>query len=221
MMNRVAVRKFLPETLPVNPLSSPSTRSASATPSDVLSSGRGRSPSRTTLGVRPGSVFPKPVPSARIDVPIEVPVMEVEASPEIEASPVPSSPPFVPPSEAVPPPSFPLPVVTPQFNPKAGVLNMCKAVHRGDVESLASRPMEGFGHLLLSQTAMTPVIVVAMIKRYDKMRANLEAALSQLKGATSQTELLKKQLADEESKHREEISVLNAQVEEKDRRLAM
>ncbi|KAK4415479.1 hypothetical protein Salat_2655300 [Sesamum alatum] len=133
-------------------------------------------PSCTPSGFRSGLISPNPIPSPRIDVPIKVPVIEVEASLEAEAPSVPSSPPFishsevgsssqkrpriedlsqeeVPPADTtqvVPPPSFPLPVMTPQFNPKVGVSNKCKAVHRGDVESLAVRPMEGLGHLLLS-----------------------------------------------------------------------
>ncbi|KAK4423180.1 hypothetical protein Salat_1900800 [Sesamum alatum] len=212
MMNRAVVRKFLPENLPANPLSSSSTRSASATPSEIQSSGRGRSPSRTPSVVRPSSTSPNSVPSQHADVPSEMLVIEVETSPEADTTPTPSSPPFVllsevgssfqkrphledvpqgeEPSPADPaqaaPPSFPLPVMTPQFNPKAGVSNMCKVVNKGDVESLSGRSMEGMGHLLLSHTAMTPAIIVAMIERYDKMRANLEAALSQLKGARAQ-----------------------------------
>ncbi|KAK4428905.1 hypothetical protein Salat_1190400 [Sesamum alatum] len=111
--------------------------------------------------------------------------------------------------------------MAPQFNPKAGVSNMCKVVNKGDVESLFGHYMKGLGHLLLSQTAMTPAIIVAMIERYDKMMANLEAALSQLKRARTQADNLKKQLGDEDSKFQEEMSVLKAQVEEKDRKLAM
>ncbi|KAK4428825.1 hypothetical protein Salat_1182400 [Sesamum alatum] len=103
MLNRVVVCKFLLESLPSNPLSSSSTRSASATPSDIQSSGQGRS---------------------------------------------------------------------------------------------SSRYMKGLGHLLLSQTAM-------------------------LKRARTQVDNLKKQLADEDSKFQEEMYVLKAQVEEKDRKLVM
>ncbi|KAK4417429.1 hypothetical protein Salat_2568500 [Sesamum alatum] len=111
--------------------------------------------------------------------------------------------------------------MTPQFNPKAGVSNMCKAANIGDVEFVSDRSIESLGHLILSQTAMTPPIVMAMIERFDKMRANLEAALTQLKGGRIQVESLKKQLADEESKSREEISLLRAQLEEKDRQMSV
>ncbi|KAK4421059.1 hypothetical protein Salat_2056400, partial [Sesamum alatum] len=90
-------------------------------------------------------------------------------------------------TQAIPPSSFPLPVMTSQFNPKAGVSNMCNAVHMGDVESLAGRG--GF-----RPSAVIPDC-------YGR--------------------LLKNQLADEESKHREENYVLNAQVEEKDSKLVM
>ncbi|KAK4422016.1 hypothetical protein Salat_2152300 [Sesamum alatum] len=98
---------------------------------------------------------------------------------------------------------------------------MCKAANKGDVEFLSGRSMESLGHLLLSQTAMTPPIVVAMIKRYDKMRANLEAAISQLKGGRIQVECLKKQMSDEESKFQEEISSLTTQLEEKHRQMSV
>ncbi|KAK4415082.1 hypothetical protein Salat_2615300 [Sesamum alatum] len=242
MMNRVAVRKFLPEKVPSNPLSSSSTRSASATPSDIQSSGRGRSPSHTPPIARPSSVSSSPPPIGQVDPSLETPVIEVETSPEGDTIPVPSSPPFVPlsevgsssqkrprieeapqveevpsdPAQAAASASFPLPVMTPQFNPKAGVSNMCKATNKGDVEFLSGRSMESLGHLILSRTAMTPPIVMAMIERFDKMRTNLEAALTQLKGGRIQVESLKKQLADEESKSQEEISLLRAQLEEKD-----
>ncbi|KAK4428906.1 hypothetical protein Salat_1190500 [Sesamum alatum] len=99
MLNRVAVCKFLPESLPSNPLPSSSTRSASATPSDIQSSGQGRSSSRTPLVVRPGFAFPSPLPSQHINPPTETPIIEVEASLETDTNPVLSSPPFVPLSE--------------------------------------------------------------------------------------------------------------------------
>ncbi|KAK4421840.1 hypothetical protein Salat_2134600 [Sesamum alatum] len=248
MMNHAAVRKFLPENVPLNPLSSSSTRSASATPSDIQSSGRGQSPSHTPPIARLSSVSPSPPLTGQISSSLETPVIEVETSPEGDTIPIPSYPPFVPQVEegsssqkrprieetpqgeevpsSDPPPtaasaSFPLPVMTPQFNPKSGVSNMCKAGNKDDVEFLSGRSMESLGHLILSQTAMTPPIVMAMIERFDKMRANLEAALAQLKGGRIQVESLKKQLADEESKSREEISLLRAQLEEKDRQLSV
>ncbi|KAK4415092.1 hypothetical protein Salat_2616400 [Sesamum alatum] len=172
MMNRVVVRKFLLEHLPANPLSSSSTRSASATPSEIQSSCRGRSPSRTPSVIRPDSTFPSSVPLQCTDAPIETPVIDVETSPETDTTPKPSSSPLVTPSEvgsssqkrpriedvpqgeetappvdpsASAPPFFPLPVMFPQFNPKAGVSNMCKAVNKGDVESLSGRSMESLG----------------------------------------------------------------------------
>ncbi|KAK4428864.1 hypothetical protein Salat_1186300 [Sesamum alatum] len=82
MMNRAPVSKFLPENVPSNPLSSSSTRSASATPSDIESSGRGRSPSRTPPVVGPNSASPSPTLSGYVDVPSEMPVIEVGTSPE-------------------------------------------------------------------------------------------------------------------------------------------
>ncbi|KAK4431069.1 hypothetical protein Salat_0868900 [Sesamum alatum] len=248
MMNRAAVRKFLPENVPSNPLSSSSTRSVSATPSDIQSSGRGRSPSRTPPIARPSSISPSSPPIGQAGPSLETPVIEVETSPQGDTIHVPSSPPFVPQSKvgsssqkrprieeapqveevlsSDPPPtaasaSFPLPVMTLQFNPNAGVSNMCKAANKDDVEFLSGRSMESLGHLILSQTAMTPPIVMAMIERFDKMRANLEAALAQLKGGRIQVESLKKQLADEKSKSREEISSLRAQLEEKDRQMSV
>ncbi|KAK4426296.1 hypothetical protein Salat_1398100 [Sesamum alatum] len=63
MMNRVAVRNFLPENVPSNPLSSSSTRSASATSSDIQSSGRGQSPSRTPPAVGPSSASVSLIPT--------------------------------------------------------------------------------------------------------------------------------------------------------------
>ncbi|KAK4420145.1 hypothetical protein Salat_2427400 [Sesamum alatum] len=188
MMNRAAVWKFLPEHLPANPFSSSSMRSASATPSEIQSSARGRSPSRTPSVVKPGSTSPSPeVGSSSQKRP------HIKDVPQGEET----VPPIDPSTSA--PPSFPLPVMFPQFNLKAGVSNMCKAVNKGDVESLSGRSMESLGHFLLSQVAMTPAITVAMIKRHDKMRANLEVALSQLKGAREQVEDLKNRVAEGES----------------------
>ncbi|KAK4412731.1 hypothetical protein Salat_2920300 [Sesamum alatum] len=248
MMNRAAVRKFLPENVPSNPLSPSSTRSASATPSDIQSSGRGRSPSHTPSVARLGSVSPSLPPTGQLDFTLDTLVIEVETSPKGDTTPIPSSLSFVPqveegsssqkrprveevpqgeeapssdPPSAAASASFPLPVMTPQFNPKSGVSNMCKAANKDDMEFLSGRSMESLGHLILSQTAMTPPIVMAMIERFDKMRANLEAALTQLKGGRIQVESLKKQLADEESKSREEISSLRTQLEEKDRQLSV
>ncbi|KAK4428865.1 hypothetical protein Salat_1186400 [Sesamum alatum] len=73
MMNRAPVCKFLPENVPSNPLSSSSTRSASATPSNIESSGGGRSPSRTPPVVGPNSASPSPTPSGYVDVPRRCP----------------------------------------------------------------------------------------------------------------------------------------------------
>ncbi|KAK4412414.1 hypothetical protein Salat_2888400 [Sesamum alatum] len=228
--------QILPENLLVNPLSSSSTRSGSATPSEIQSSGRGQSPSLTPFVVSPSSTSPSSVPSQHADAPFDTPVIEVETSPKADTTPTPSSPLFVllsevgsssqkrPRIEDVPqgkeaspagpaqaaPPSFPLPVMTPQFSPKAGVSNMCKVVNKGDVESLSGRSMEGLGHLLLSQAAMTLAIIVAIIERHDKMRVDLGAALSQLKGARAQMEELKKRVADEESMFQKEVTALRA-----------
>ncbi|KAK4422017.1 hypothetical protein Salat_2152400 [Sesamum alatum] len=99
MMNRAAVRKFLPENVPSNPLSSSSMRSPSATPSDIQSSGRGRSPSRTPPLVGPSSASVSLISTRYADPPSETPVIEVETSPEGDTTPTPSSPPFVPPFE--------------------------------------------------------------------------------------------------------------------------
>ncbi|KAK4435234.1 hypothetical protein Salat_0686700 [Sesamum alatum] len=103
---------------------------------------------------------------------------------------------------------------------------MCKAVNKGDIESLSGRSMESLGHLLLSQVVM--VFFLAQDSRhyggYDretKMRANLEAALSRLKGARAQVEDLKKRVSEGESKFQEDVTVLRSQIEEKDQNLAM
>ncbi|KAK4428374.1 hypothetical protein Salat_1137000 [Sesamum alatum] len=148
MMNRATVCKFLLESVPFNPLSSSSTRSASATPSDIQSSGRSRSPSRTPPIARPSSVSPSLPPIRQGDPSLETPMIEVETSPEGDTTPVLSYLPLVPlsevgssfqkrprieeapqvekvpssdPAQAAASASFPLPVMTPQFNPKAGV----------------------------------------------------------------------------------------------------
>ncbi|KAK4413613.1 hypothetical protein Salat_2774000 [Sesamum alatum] len=230
-------RYFRLQNLLLNPPSSSSTRSTSATPLDIQSSGRGRSPSCTPSGVRPSSASPSLVPFTTHRYPHQGTYYRGGDfsrdgyDPCSILSPNRSS--FGGrvqfPKEALyrgffprggpsychylgySAPLFPSAGDDSSIRPQGWVSNMCKAVHRGDVESLASHPMEGLGHLLLSQTAMTPAIIVAMIERYDKMRANLEAVLSQLKGARSQAEVLKKKLADEESKYREEMSVLKAQ----------
>ncbi|KAK4430724.1 hypothetical protein Salat_0834100 [Sesamum alatum] len=171
-----AVRKFLSENVPSNPLSSSSTTSASATPSDIQSSGRGQSPSRTPLVVGPSSSSPSPTPTGYVNPSSESPVIEVETSPEGDTTPAPSSPPFVllsevgscsqkrsrveeapqveeaflsDPTQAAASASFPLPVMTPQFNPKVGVSNMCKVANKSDVEFLSGRSMESLGHLIL------------------------------------------------------------------------
>ncbi|KAK4429068.1 hypothetical protein Salat_1206800 [Sesamum alatum] len=173
--------------------------------------------------VRLGSVSPSPPPTGQLGSSLDTPVIEVETSPEGDTTPIPSSPPFVPqveegsssqkrprveevpqreeapssdPPSAAASASFPLPVMTPQFNPKLGVSNMCKVANKDDVEFLSGRSMESIGHLILLQTAM-------------------------LKGGRIQVESLKKQLADEESKSREKISSLRTQLEEKDHQLSV
>ncbi|KAK4425027.1 hypothetical protein Salat_1696300 [Sesamum alatum] len=99
----------------------------------AFSSGRGRSPSRTPLVVRPSSASPSPVPLQHADVPIEAPIIEwtLLRRPRIEDLSQEEVPP-VDTTEAPPPASLPLPVMTPQFNPKAALSNMCKVVHRED-----------------------------------------------------------------------------------------
>ncbi|KAK4420282.1 hypothetical protein Salat_2441300 [Sesamum alatum] len=191
MMNRAAVRKFLPENVPSNPLSSLSTRSASATPSNIQSSGRGRSPSRTPPIARPSSVSPSPPPIGQVGSSLENPVIEVETSPERDTIPAPSSPSFVP--QAKWGPALKKGHVSRRHlrGRRRGCLICARRRTKDDVEFLSGRSMESLGHLILSQTAMTP-IVIAMIERFDKMRANLEAALAQLKGGRIQTESLKK-----------------------------
>ncbi|KAK4426461.1 hypothetical protein Salat_1414700 [Sesamum alatum] len=175
MMNRAAVRKFLPENVPSNPLSSPSTRSASTTPL-IFNRVVGVDPllvhlQRSGLTLLLSARFPRdtPIPPWRLPSQKRPRVEEVPLAEEaIPPSPTPTA----------APPSFPLPVMTPQFTPKARVSNMYKATNKGDVEFLFGRSMESLAHLLLFQTTMTPPIVVAMIECYEKLRANLKAALS-------------------------------------------
>ncbi|KAK4412364.1 hypothetical protein Salat_2883300 [Sesamum alatum] len=245
MMNRAAIRKFLLENIPSNPLSSSSMKSASATPSDIQSSGQGRSPSVTPSNLLPSLTSPSPLPTQLADASLEPPMIEVETSPEIDPSQAPISPshtspqdpslnsqkrpriknlsPNVAASEGGPAPSsaFPAPVMTPQFNLKAAVSNMLKAVHHAAVNSLASRPVEGLRQLLLSHTAMTPAITVALVERYEKMRRDYEGISLQLKDICSQDETLENKFSDEEAKHHEELHMLKGQLEDKDRVLTM
>ncbi|KAK4417019.1 hypothetical protein Salat_2527400 [Sesamum alatum] len=128
----------------------------------------------------------------------EPPIIEVVTSPEMEDVPLsslpPSPPPLVTPTEVgqaifkrpriaeapsegtlleegvFQPVSFLASVVYPQFNPKVGLSYMCKTVRRADVDSLSVCPMEGLGHLLLSHTAMTPAITLAMAEKYEKIQ---------------------------------------------------
>ncbi|KAK4425098.1 hypothetical protein Salat_1703600 [Sesamum alatum] len=95
MMNRAVVRKFLPENVPSNPLSSSSMRSVLAPPSNIQLSGRGRSSFRTPPVVGPSSVSPSLTPTGHADPSLETPVIEVETSSEGDIIPAPSPPPFV------------------------------------------------------------------------------------------------------------------------------
>ncbi|KAK4428842.1 hypothetical protein Salat_1184100 [Sesamum alatum] len=204
MMNRAAIRKFFPKNIPSKPLSSSTTKSASATPTDIQSSGRGRSPSMTPLNLPPSSSSPSPLPAQLVDALLEPPMIEVVTSPkndppQVSISPSWSSPQdpspdmAVPKSDPVSSSAFPVPMMTPQFNPKAGVSNMLKAVHRADVNFLAGRPVEGLGQLLLSHTAMTPAIIVALVEIYEKMRRDYESISLQLKDIISQLETLSRE----------------------------
>ncbi|KAK4421719.1 hypothetical protein Salat_2122500 [Sesamum alatum] len=188
---RVATSAFV-KNVPSNPLSSSSTRSALATPFDIQSSGRGRSPCRTPPVVGPNSISLSSTPTGHVDPSSKTPVIEVETFPEGDTTTAPSSPSFVPSFEVgsssqkrphieeVPqveevPPSgptqaaasayFPLPVMTPQFNPKAGYLTCARGSYPSGV--------------------------------------------------------FWKQLADEESKFQGEISLLKTQLEEKDRQISV
>ncbi|KAL0312875.1 UNVERIFIED_CONTAM: hypothetical protein Sradi_5686800 [Sesamum radiatum] len=60
-------------------------------------------------------------------------------------------------AEEVPPMTFPASVPTPRLDPKAGVFNMTRVVHRSDVEGLSSHSMHGLEHFLLAQTSTVDV----------------------------------------------------------------
>ncbi|KAK4422120.1 hypothetical protein Salat_2163000 [Sesamum alatum] len=107
MMNRAIVRKFLPENLPSNLLSSSTARSASATPSDIQSSGRGvdyRGGDFTGGSYNPRSIL-SPVSSFFRDR------IQFQKRPRIK-DPSQEEVPPVDTAQAPPPPSFPLPMMT-------------------------------------------------------------------------------------------------------------
>ncbi|KAK4435090.1 hypothetical protein Salat_0672300 [Sesamum alatum] len=63
-----------------------------------------------------------------------------------------------------------------------------------------------------------------MAEKYDKVRKNLELAMSQLKGARTQVEVLSKQLyegSSREAQLQEEVRRLQELVEDKDKKLAV
>ncbi|KAK4417205.1 hypothetical protein Salat_2546100 [Sesamum alatum] len=170
MRNRVAVRKFIHDDVPVMPSSS-ETRSAPSSPMDI--------PPKLT----PHSQTSPPAPSSE-PCTFETPVIEVVTSPEdvppttfpIDAqqevdSPLPSpveDPPSshkrprvsvegakeVPFEAGLSQPVFPAPVLTPRMDPQAGAFNMSKAVNRADVEVLTPRTFIDIGNLVLSNASV-------------------------------------------------------------------
>ncbi|KAL0448817.1 UNVERIFIED_CONTAM: hypothetical protein Slati_1438100 [Sesamum latifolium] len=197
MMNRAAVRKFIPDDVPAIPSSS-GTRSASETPSDVPSSSI------------PPTTPTAPLPLGAASLPQGLPVIEVDTSPEAEAVPFQTSledPPLSPISPPVEvtsssqkrpciedptgddsPKVFPVRVLTPRLDPKTGVFNMVKATNRKDVEELLPRPMLGLGHFLLTQTSTIPAIVTAMMEKYEALERNFEGLRQELKTANTRLE---------------------------------
>ncbi|KAL0436494.1 UNVERIFIED_CONTAM: hypothetical protein Sradi_0357300 [Sesamum radiatum] len=186
MMNRAAVRKFIPDDVPVIPSSS-ETRSASAIFSDILSSSV--SPTTPSAHIPPGSA----------SAPQDTPVIEVATSPDIEGTPFQT--PFEVPLLSPTPPSvevasslkrprieefvggdhplfFPARVMTPRLDPKAGVFNMARATNRADVEGLLPRSMQGLSHFPLAQTSTTHVIVAAMTEKYEAFGEKLRRPAS-------------------------------------------
>ncbi|KAK4423575.1 hypothetical protein Salat_1940300 [Sesamum alatum] len=237
MMNRAAVRKFIPEDVPAIPLS-PEARSASATPSDPPSSSR------------PRSITPPTVQSYSAAYPQGTPIIDVVTSPEetVPLSTPPSASPIPPPVELTPssqgkphlgessvPPSspppvgvasgsfvFPAPVLTPRLNPAAGVFNQVRTVNRSDVESLSTRSMMGLGHFILAQTSTTPAAITAMLEKYEAMRKELEAIRLELQEVRTNLVVCQRRLDEEksqsvekENKIRAEVEIFRAQVVEK------
>ncbi|KAK4438105.1 hypothetical protein Salat_0144600 [Sesamum alatum] len=197
MMNRVAVRKFIPDDVPAMPSSS-GTRSAPSTPSDL--------PPKLT----PTSRMTHP-PSASLPCHQETPVIEVVTSPE-DASYVedlPSShkrpridvegtedvPTAAGPSEL----AFLAPVLTPHMDPQVGAFNMSKAVNRADVEVLTPRTFTSISNLILSNASVRQKL------RFEpnvlKLRNRLER--------------------ERENKHKEELDALKHQMVDKDSQISM
>ncbi|KAK4424510.1 hypothetical protein Salat_1644400 [Sesamum alatum] len=192
MMNRAAVRKFIPDDV-LAMRSSSGTRSAPSTPSDLPPE---LTPtSRTT-----------PPPPASVPCPQETPVIEVVTSPEDVPPMVPPAdlPQDVHPSSSLPPPvedlpsshkrpridvegtedaptaagpsepAFPAPVLTPRMDPQAGAFNMSMAVNRVDVEVLTPRTFTGIRNLILSHASVIPAAVTTMVEKYTYSLRNGE-----------------------------------------------
>ncbi|KAK4431148.1 hypothetical protein Salat_0876900 [Sesamum alatum] len=187
MMNRAAVRKFIPEDVTAMPSSS-GTRSTPSTPSDLPPE---LTPSSSTPP--PASVNPEAGAHA-------TPIIEVVTSPEDSTPlPVPSE---VPTSESHPPSPMPLPiedlpsshkrprtseegaegtplsvgrpsefifpalVLTPRLDPQARAFNMSRTVNRADVEALATHTYPGLENFVLAQASIIPVAITTMTEKY-------------------------------------------------------
>ncbi|KAK4426464.1 hypothetical protein Salat_1415000 [Sesamum alatum] len=200
MMNRAAVRKFIPDDVPETPVIEVVT-----SPEDVPSA-----PLHVDAQQDVGSPLPPPVedlPSSH-----KRPCVSVEGAEEVTPRLVPSQ------------PAFPALVLTLRMDPQARAFNMSKAINRADVEVLTPRTFTGIGNLVLSHASI-PAAITAMVEKYsytlkncEMLRRELQEAKAYVQGRCAEIETLSQE---RESKLKEELEALKNQMVEKDSQITM
>ncbi|KAK4434936.1 hypothetical protein Salat_0656600 [Sesamum alatum] len=212
MMNRAAVRKFIPEDVPAIPTSSGSRPVLpDDLPADLVPPTPRTSPSPVSQ-VNP-SPFPQGTPI------IEAGTSEENTTPQTPSDLLPISP-LPPPVEALyseetpsegiprsyeeaPGLIFPAPVLTPHLDPRAGSFNMRQATHHSDVETLSLCSMQGLGSFILAQASTIPAAVTAMTEKYMVLMKNWESLRKELADNRAKLECLQNQYRDDGARSQE------------------
>ncbi|KAK4417294.1 hypothetical protein Salat_2555000 [Sesamum alatum] len=205
MMNRAAVRKFIPDDVPAIP-PSPSARSISSTPSDLPSSSVPRESTPVPLSHTLQHSF-MARPSSRCVRPLrKVPLSKLR-------------------QRCLPllPWLLQSKVLTPRLEPRAGIFNMSRTINRADVELLSTRSVAGVGNFILTQVSAIPTVVAVMVGKHGALLRGYEAVRrehqdTQVKLSHFQQGLVEKggKTKETEAKLREELESLKAKLVEKE-----
>ncbi|KAK4416969.1 hypothetical protein Salat_2522400 [Sesamum alatum] len=95
-------------------------------------------------------------------------------------------------TEETPGSSFPIPVLTPRLDLKAGTLNMSRTVHRADVDVLAPPTKQGIGNFVLAEPSTIPTAITAMVEKYATTMRNAEASRRELLESHALAQVVKK-----------------------------